>query len=54
MTRVLVAPRRGQGLRPDDFCWASPGELVYLSLICAQDDGDPPSRKRLMSMASGS
>ena len=26
--KVLVATRRTQGLRPDDFCWTIDGELV--------------------------
>lgn len=35
--RVLVATETTQGVREDDFSWATPGELVMFGAICADD-----------------
>jgi hypothetical protein len=35
--RVLVATETTQGVRGDDFSWATPGELVMFGVICADD-----------------
>jgi hypothetical protein len=38
--KVLVATRRGQGLRADDYYWLTDGELVRLDIVCASGTGD--------------
>ncbi len=35
--KVLVATRRTQGSRADDFHWGIDGELVWISEVCATD-----------------
>lgn len=39
--RALVATRRTQGERSDDYMACVPGELVWLPLICDRDRRDP-------------
>ncbi|MFG3301002.1 hypothetical protein [Micromonospora chersina] len=38
---LLVATRRGQGQRDNDFHHAVDGEVVYLGVVCARDEEDP-------------
>ncbi len=35
--KVLVATEETQGVREDDYSWATPGELVMFGVICASD-----------------
>lgn len=35
--RVLVATEATQGVRDDDYSWATPGELVMFGAVCARD-----------------
>jgi len=39
--KTLVATRRSQGDRGDDYMYAVPGELVWLTWICDRDRMDP-------------
>lgn len=39
--RALVATRRTQGERSDDYMASVPGEPVWLPLICDRDRRDP-------------
>ena len=39
--KTLVATRRSQGDRADDYMHAVPGELVWLTWICDRDRRDP-------------
>jgi hypothetical protein len=55
--RVLVATSSGQGLRPNDYCWAVEGELVLFGMECATDRDDVDGRcgcRRGMAGASSS
>ncbi len=38
---LLVATRRGQGQRDNDFFHAVDGEVVYLGEVCGRDEDDP-------------
>lgn len=42
--KVLVATRRTQGARENDFFWGVPGELVMLGEVCRKDRDDPDGR----------
>jgi hypothetical protein len=35
--KVLVATETTQGVREDDYSWATPGELVMFGAVCASD-----------------
>jgi hypothetical protein len=39
--KVLVATARTQGDRKGDFNWCIEGELVWIGLVCANDQRDP-------------
>lgn len=39
MIRTIVATKRGQGARPDDFSWVDEDELVIFPLECDRDRG---------------
>jgi hypothetical protein len=42
--KLLVATRRTQGARDNDFFWGVPGELVMLGEVCRKDKDDPDGR----------
>lgn len=39
--KLLVATRRGQGQRDNDFCHTVEGEVVYFGVVCDRDRADP-------------
>jgi hypothetical protein len=41
--KILTATATGQGIRDDDFDWAVEGELVWLGLLCDDDEMYPDS-----------
>ncbi|MFC4949561.1 DUF7715 family protein [Pseudonocardia sp. GCM10023141] len=44
--KVLVATRRTQGRRTNDFHWCIEGELVRIGEVCRKDREDPDGRCR--------
>jgi hypothetical protein len=52
--KVLIATKRGQGKRANDFSFAEPGELVTISMECDREkvDGECGCRRSLPGVTS--
>lgn len=52
--KLLVATKKTQGQRSNDFCWCNEGELVRFGFACDGEDVDGPCgcRRSMAGMAS--